>query len=174
MNNKERDLVLDLAQEKISKDHFLRNLGRGEDGRQVSEQLLKEATASKNGEDLECALIASFVFGITQGHLSPLIAALNEQWHSRHEDVVDAIALLKSPIAINALYASTQWVPGYLSFDDSRALASKAIWALGAIEDGQAQEALERLVSSSDNFLSKRAVEQISKRANRYKGGVLP
>ncbi|MBB2749926.1 UNVERIFIED_ORG: HEAT repeat protein [Rhizobium aethiopicum] len=64
-----------------------------------------------------------------------LLQLLQEGWHFKHEDVVSALADLKAPEAVEALYKVTYWVPSYLEFDDARALAVKAIWALGAIAD---------------------------------------
>ena len=112
----------------------------------------------------ECALLIGFAFGFTQKHLQLMLKILSGSWHSRHEDAVAALATLRDPMAVEALFAATQWVPDYLEFDDSRALASKAIWALGAIDAPEATDALLKLAESDDLFLSKCASEQVQRR----------
>lgn len=164
MNEFECDLALDLAEKKVSKKDFLKLLMRGEDPEEVVRQVLAEAIDSKVPDNVECALIVGFNFGFTQKHLQLLIVILIEPWHFRHEDAVDALATLKSPMAVEALYGATQWIPKYLEFDESRALASKAIWALGAIDGSDANAALLRLAEGSDSFLSKCANEQLNRR----------
>ncbi len=170
MNEFECDLALDLAEKKVSKEGFLKLLMRGEDPEEVVRQVLAEAIDSKVPDHIECALIVGFNFGFTQKNLPLLMQILSDSWHFRHEDAVDALATLRSPMAVEALYRATLWVPEYLDFDDSRALASKAIWALGAIDGSEATDALLRLAESGDSFLSQCASEQLKRRD----GGVLP
>ena len=66
-----------------------------------------------------------------EDHLDLLVQLASADWHHKHEDVVSALGQLRSPAAVEALYHAAWWVPDYLDFDESRALAVKAIWALG-------------------------------------------
>ncbi|MET9438981.1 HEAT repeat domain-containing protein, partial [Streptomyces sp. NPDC006551] len=63
-----------------------------------------------------------------------------------------------------ALVAATRWVPEYLDFDESRALAVKAIWALGAIPGEEAREALEGLRGDENEIIRENAVKQLARR----------
>ncbi len=106
-----------------------------------------------------------FTFGITMDHLSLLIQLESADWHRRHEDVVNALAELKSPEAVSALYHAAWWIPDYLGFDDTRALARKAIWALGATPGAEAEQALKRLESVGSEYLREKAQQQLARRA---------
>jgi HEAT repeat protein len=85
-------------------------------------------------------------------------------WHRKHEDVVSMLGKLRAPESVDALYLATQWVPEYLNYDESRALARKAVWALGGITTPQAEDALTRLLDKRDKDLDKAAAEQLRRR----------
>ena len=70
---------------------------------------------------------------------------------------------LRTPDAVEALFGATQWIPT-LEYDDSRALAVKAIWALGKIPGAEAENKLETLARSGDDILQKTAAEQLERR----------
>lgn len=84
-------------------------------------------------------------------------------WHQRHEDVASALGELRSPASVDALVHLAEWVPGYLEFDDARALAVKAIWALGGIGGGAARRALASLAGSPSSIVADSAVAQLEK-----------
>ena len=93
-------------------------------------------------------------------------AALNIEadWHVRHEDVVSALDKLRSPETVEVLFRATQWIPKSLEYDDSRALAVKAIWALGKIPGTEAETKLETLARFENTILRQNAVEQLERR----------
>ncbi len=84
-------------------------------------------------------------------------------WHRRHEDVASALGRLRSPASVGALVYLARWVPAYLEFDDARALAVKAIWALGGIGGEAAHEALRSLAGSECGVVAENAVAQLQK-----------
>jgi HEAT repeat protein len=104
-----------------------------------------------------------FKFGFSDDHLQPLITLAFADWHQRHEDVAMALGKLRSPSSVDALVHLAQWVPGYLEFDDARALAVKAIWALGGISGDAAHRALESLASSHCSIVAESAIAQLQK-----------
>ncbi|WP_421694509.1 hypothetical protein [Aestuariivirga sp.] len=165
MTAKERELVLALAARELSKDDFLTRFRGSTDGQKLCGELLAEAIKSQVPEDVECALIVGFVFGFTDDHLDMLLELASAPWHFRHEDVVEALSESKSPKSIEALRVLTKWIPDYLDFDESRALAVKAIWALGSITGTEADAALSELVNDLDPILAESAAEQIKRRA---------
>ena len=104
---------------------------RATDGKVLGLSLLRDAVDREDGLDVEMALIVCATFGFTMGHLDLLVRLVWAGWHHKHEDVVSALSQLRAPAAVDALYHAAWWVPNYLDFDESRALAVKAIWALG-------------------------------------------
>jgi hypothetical protein len=65
---------------------------------------------------------------------------------------------------VGALFRATQWIPKSLEYDDARALAVKAIWALGKIPGPEAEAKLETLARSENTILRQNAVEQLERR----------
>jgi hypothetical protein len=125
--------------------------------------LLRDAVERRDPVDVELALTVCFRFGFSDGHLQPLITLAFADWHQRHEDVAMALGKLRSSAAVNALVHLAQWVPAYLEFDDARALAVKAIWALGGIGGDAAHRALKSLASSECSIVAENAVAQLQK-----------
>ncbi len=103
---------------------------------------LKVAQQSRDSDAVEFSLMAAFIFGYTADFLVPLTGLCLEDWHFSHENIVTMLGEIADPGTVGLLYRMTSWVPEYLDFDDSRALAHKAIHALGKIESPQAVEAL--------------------------------
>jgi hypothetical protein len=130
----------------------------------VAARLLEEACESKNPDDVQCALVVGHAFGFASDHVGILARLLEADWHVSHEDVVSALDRLRSPEGVNALYRATQWIPEYLSYDDSRALAVKAIWALGKLSGDEAEAVLHQLAASSDTVIQDAAKEQLQRR----------
>jgi hypothetical protein len=126
--------------------------------------LLAAAVRCKDGEDVDLALIASFKFGFSLESLQDLLDLMSADWHCRHEDVVTALGTLRSPYSVYALFFATQWVPGYLEFDDARALATKALWALGGIPGEQAASLLKVLANWDDLIIREGAAAQLERR----------
>lgn len=146
----------------LAPDEFLRRLG-ATDGISLGLGLLRDAVERTDALDVELALVVCFRFGFSDAHLQPLTKLAFVDWHQRHEDVAMALEDLRSPDAVDALMHLAQWVPAYLEFDDARALAVKAIWALGAINDESAHRALNSLASSECSIVAENAVGQLQK-----------
>lgn len=93
----------------------------------------------------------------------------SEEWHRKHEDVVTALGQLRTPAAVDALrhrrllYRENQWVPADLDFDDSRALATKAVWALGGTPSDEAERALMRLLDAESQLVRDGARRQLAR-----------
>lgn len=146
----------------LSSDEFLRRFG-APDGVALGLDLLRDAVERRDPLDVELALVVCFRFGFAEGHLQPLLGLAFADWHQRHEDVATALGRLKSPASVAALTYLARWVPAYLEFDDARALAVKAIWALGGIGGDAAHEALTSLASSGSGIVAENAVAQLRK-----------
>lgn len=167
MTTDERELVMELVVHKRSKADFLRSFRRSIDGSQLCGTLLAEAMQSKDADDVGYALMVGFVFGFTSSHLEPLLELVSAPWHARHEDVVSVLGDLESPKAVDGLVAATRRVPEYLEFDENRALAVKAIWALGRIDGAVVDAALRESAKDPDPILASAASYQEDRRRGK-------
>jgi hypothetical protein len=149
---------------RFQKKEFLRQFLSAIERGKLALRLLEEASKAQSAEDLQCALIVGHAFGFAPEHLDILRRLVDVDWHYSHEDVV--IALKKWPTAdtVEALFHATQWIPKSLEYDDCRALAVKAIWALGKIPGAEAETKLEALARSDNAILRKTAEERLERR----------
>jgi len=154
----------------ISKEEFLRHFPSAIEHGKLAVRLLEDACQAQNAEDLQCALIIGFAFGFVPEHLNTLRHLVESGWHYSHEDVVSALGELRTADAIGALFHATCWIPKSLEYDESRALAVKAIWALGKIPGAEAETKLETLTRSGDAILRKTAEEQLERRHKAGEG----
>lgn len=148
---------------KISKKNFRNKFpGAFKDGR-LSAELLADAYRRQDPSDLELALVVGYNFGFGREHLPVLCRLVVEDWHFTHEWAVSALDKLRDPSAVDALFHATQHVPAHLAFDDARALAVKAIWALRNLGTEPAIEKLAALASAEVPVVSQEAAEQLER-----------
>lgn len=133
-------------------------------GTELGLKLLRDAIEHRDKDEVEAAVTVCFVFGITTDHLDYLLKLSAEDWHVKHEDVVTLLGRLKSPLAVSSLYHATEWVPDYLDYDEARALATKAIWALGEISGPEAERALMQVLGSECEIVREGARAQLERR----------
>ena len=133
------------------------------DGVSLGVQLLADAIARKDSEDVEYALLVCTTFGFKVDHLPLLLDLTEATWHVSHENAVWYLGKYQTPAVVRALFRATQWIPDYLDFDDSRALARKAIWELGKQPGEEARQALEQLVRSDDALIRREAKHQLER-----------
>lgn len=148
---------------KGSREDILRHFGT-EDGRALGLRLLRDAVDRQDAVDVSMALAVCFVFGITMDHLDLLVQLESADWHREHENVVTALGQLKTSAAVDALCHAAWWIPDYLDFDESRALAVKAIWALGGTPGVEAEQALKQLLSAEGEIVREAARTQLMRR----------
>ena len=150
---------------RISKEEFLQKFPSGTENGRLATGLLTEAERGRNAEDLQAAMIVGSTFGCAPVQNCLLCNLIEENWHHSHEDVVSALQGIgfKDQETIDALYRATQIIPAYLEYDEARALAVKAIWALGKIEKAEAVEKLKQLAKSDHLILKENAVKQLKK-----------
>ncbi|MEW2426155.1 HEAT repeat domain-containing protein [Streptomyces nigra] len=112
----------------------------------------------RDADDVEMALIVhAAAYASAEEFLEPLSELFPADWHRGYEDIVSMLGTLRSPKTLPTLVLATRWVPAYLDWDENRALAVKAIWALGAIPGPQAREALEGLRDDENEIIRERA-----------------
>jgi hypothetical protein len=144
-------------------EDVLRHFGTT-DGRSLGLTTLRQAIGDRDAKDLEAAVTLCTVFGFDREHLPLLIELESADWHYLHEDVVTMLAELRTPEVVDSLVHATQWIPEYLDFDDTRALARKAIWGLGGIPGPEAERALTSLLADKDERVGKWARKQLDRR----------
>ncbi|KOV71850.1 hypothetical protein ADL00_06980 [Streptomyces sp. AS58] len=169
MTPEERDLVMDLAVglgegPTRTLDEVLAHFGES-DGEALALRLLRDAMERQDADDVEMALILHAAADASaEEFLEPLIELFPADWHREYEDIVWMLGRLRSPRTVPTLALATRWVPEYLDWDENRALAVKAIWALGAIPGPEAQEALEGLRDNENEIIRENAVKQLTRR----------
>ena len=148
----------------VSEEEFLNQFRSAIEGGKLAVKLLDDASKARNAEDLQGALVVGYAFGFGPEHIDILCSLIDDDWHYSHEDVVGALDMLRTPKAIDALFSATQWIPQSLEYDASRALAVKAIWALGNLQSREADIKLEALARADDVILRSTAAEQLERR----------
>lgn len=160
MSPEERDRVIALAavpgRPSMSNEEFLDRFG-ATDGVVLGLGMLKDARDRRDSVEVELALIVAFIFGFCDEHVSILNSLAFEGWHESHEDIASALGDTRSPTSVPALLHLAVWIPGYLGFDEHRALATKATWALKAIGTNSAQAALRQLAAQNDKVVGAEA-----------------
>jgi hypothetical protein len=166
-----RDLMITppTGERRISKELFLSAFPYAVEQGSLSGNLLELAEQDRSAEDLQCALIVGHAFGFTSDHKDILCRLIDDEWHYCHEDIVSALEAIQTGDrdTVNALYQASVFVPHYLEYDESRALAIKAIWALGRIASEAANEKLLSLTQSSDPKLRECALTQLKRQQDR-------
>jgi hypothetical protein len=145
-------------------EEFLRQFPSAVVHGRLALRLLEEACGRRDAEDLHCALIVGHTFGFGPEHTDTLCCLVGADWHFSHEDIVSALDGLGSPHIVDALFHATQWIPDNLKYDKARALAVKAIWALGRIAGNEARQKLEMVLHCDDPVLQKNAEYQLKRR----------
>ncbi|MEU4343086.1 HEAT repeat domain-containing protein [Nocardia sp. NPDC023852] len=146
-----------------SAEEVLRHFGTS-DGRELGLALLKEAAENRDADGVELALIVSSEFGLTMDYLDTLMQLSSADWHYMHEAVVSRLGQLRTSAAVDALYRAATWIPDYLEYDENRALATKAIWALGDTPGPESEAALVRLRESDSPIVRRGAEAQLGRR----------
>ncbi len=145
MSPEQHSLVLELITGRLSDDEFLRRVGDDFEG---PLELLRDAFARRDPDDVESALTLAFHFeALTSDDVPLLCDLLLAPWHTRHEDVAIALEDLRDPRSVAAFYqaalnASTY---RYLEYDEGQALARKCTWGLAKVATPEARDKLEAL-----------------------------
>ena len=160
-----RDLIVfPNGQRRITREEFLRRFPSAVERGKSALKWLQEAYEARNADDLSYALISGGNFGFVPEHKDILRRLIDEDWHYSHETIVSVLQTWPTVDTVEPLFRATQWVPKSLEYDDARALAVKAIWALGKIPGPEAEAKLETLARSDNAILRKNALEQLERR----------
>lgn len=133
-----------------SPERFFREFRPAIDRISLISDFLEAAIQTQDDDNLDDTLFLGSGYGYCQAHLPLLIVLLRQEWHTQHESLVDIIAEFKSDTAIEVLDWAAQIRLAYLDYDDSKALARKAIYALAKIPSHEALEKLESIAQSEE------------------------
>lgn len=168
MLTRRQQMIIDLFLSRIPEEAFLREVGvTRERGSGFALSMLEDAYRERNGVDVECGLGLAFRFGTTPEFLDVLIRLSDAEWHVRHEDVVTALDELGDVRTIDALHRAALKHHPYLDYDDTRALADKAIWAMARLGDTRADQILWSLAESGEPVVREHAREQLYRKSRR-------
>jgi hypothetical protein len=66
---------------------------------------------------------------------------------------------------------AAEWISDYLDFDENRALAVKAIWALDGLPGSEAERTLRQLLRSGNEIVREAARDQLKRREESGSSG---
>src|SRR6266542_204698 len=143
VGERERGLILDLLRGQIREDEFYRGFGiKPGEGSSTGRAMLRRALREKDPTGVEFGLYLGHRFGISDEYLDMLLDLAVASWHERHEDVIDALAKLKAPKSVDALFRTALTSFPYREYDEFNSLGMKCVRALAAI---QTKDAIARL-----------------------------
>lgn len=164
MNNKDKQIVLNLILNKISKKKFLKQFSVNiETKENYLNDLLQEAYESKDSESVEYSLAIYWSFSYSGECISILNRLLAVDWHYSHEDIALILQKKQDPYSTNVLYKTALTKFQYLEINNSEALARKCIYALGAINTVDSRKYLVDIANSDDEVVSEFAKHQLKK-----------
>lgn len=153
-----------LAAGRISNQEFCDALStKADDAAALGFRWLKTALAEHDPEGVEFGLFIGHRFGFIESHLQVLLRLADEGWHTQHENVVDGLAVLHSPLSVDTLYRTALARFEYLEYDEAFALGVKCIWALGALKSEDAVVRLRELSSCGNQILEENARAQLAR-----------
>lgn len=115
---------------------------------------LYAAIEGRNADAAEEAINEAYAVGLHPAMTPSLISLAESSWHTRHEDVVQALQRLRPPDAVEVLERVAGTKPDYLAYDELDGLARKCTWALADIGTPEARASLERLAESPESNLT--------------------
>lgn len=150
MTHEEQEAVLSLVTQEITQEDFLKKLRTSrQEVPLLIERLLDEGFKEADAAGVDCALLVGFEFGFESRHIQILCQLSDEGWHHSHEDVVSALDDFRTSLATDVFFRAIQTRHEYLEFDDSHALAVKALYALSNLNTESVREKI-RLSTHSD------------------------
>ncbi|WP_394824869.1 hypothetical protein [Pendulispora albinea] len=157
LDERQQKLVLDLLGRELSKDEFYRQFPVApSEARALGLDVLRRALREHDADDVEFGLLIGFALGMTPDYVDTLHTLAAEDWHTRHEDVIDALdGLIPSgaPVSAEVLHHAALSAFPYRDDDEAFALGVKCIWALSHLRTPEAIERLGELLASENPIL---------------------
>jgi hypothetical protein len=162
VGERERGLILDLLRGQIREDDFYREFRiKPGEASSTGRAMLVRASQERDPAGVEFGLYLGHRFGVSEEYLDVLLGLACEPWHERHEDVIDALAKLKAPRSVEALYRTALTTFPYREYDEFNSLGTKCVRALGAIQTKEAIIQLGNLMANGGPILEGEAQAQL-------------
>lgn len=159
-----QQLILDLLLGRISEHEFLQRFApSGVEASRRAAGMLERSLAEQDPSAVELALHLLHRFGVPPESVGVLEALAEASWHTRHEDVVDALANLKLARSVSVLDRVARARHAYLEFDEAYALGTKCIRALGQIGVAEARDRVESLRGCGNPVLEDEATRELAR-----------
>ncbi len=122
-------------------------------------ELLNESLINKNGVAIDNLIYAAYKNGVNESYIEVLckLTEVRDEWLYKHEDIATLLEKIKSPVSIPYLYR----LADNFETSDIHSIPLKAMWALRAIGNLEAEESLSKLCQSSDERKAKIAKQQL-------------
>lgn len=164
MNKEEKDIILNYAMHKISKQK-INNLLPEYSGDENLKSRFWEIMENKDSESLQ--YLDMLPKEDSNSYLEIRKQLLLESWHQLHEDIVGFFQLVYNDNIdnINVLQKAISNLPEYIKENNSKyPYIRKIIYAIGAQPEPYNIQALEELAKSTDEQIKELALHQIEKR----------
>lgn len=151
VSTSQQQLILDLLLGKLGEQEFYdRYPTNAAEVSGVGLHMLERGLQERDPVAVEFGLYIAHRFGVAPAHVGVLNALAIAPWHERHEDAVSALAKLRDASSVEPLHQAALLRLPYLEYDESFALARKAIHALKDVQTLSAVDKLGELASGSD------------------------
>lgn len=156
--------VFRLATRKLSKAEFEQAFPVAEAIEQSIRRFLRGAAETRDADALEATLVLIAIYGMEDSYVEPLVDVLRQPWHRSYEDIVLTLGNTLDARICEVLYEMTRTVPSYLEWDDNRALARKATYALGKNANPDSERYLRQLLGHEHERVRAIAAKQLLRR----------
>jgi hypothetical protein len=124
-------------------------------------ELFEHAIETKNPDEVDDAVSATFSIIKPESFVSYLCQLLESSWHFDHEDITRLLQKIGDPESVNVLFKTAIKKFDYLEYDDSKSLSRKCTWALADIGNSKSKEALIELAKNQDKEIAGFAQKRI-------------
>jgi HEAT repeat protein len=162
LSERQQALILEFLANRLPEHAFFREFPVSPGGpSENAVNLLKQAALLKDPIGVEFGLHLGHRFGFSPEANDVLCELAVADYHERHEDVVDALSVLRSPASVDALYAAATSQHRYRDYDEAHSLEVKAARALKAIGTLEAVAKLGLLLRTNNVVVAAAARRQI-------------
>lgn len=164
----EYSLIVDLVIGRIDEEQFCSQMGVGVlDLPGLGLELLEDACSAEDPVGVEVALHLGHKFGFLSDHLTVLRQLAFVEWHRRHEDIMDALAVMKStPSVVELICNMAAHQYRYREYDDGESLVRKAVRYLVVAEAPESVACLCALAHARSGVLRATAVAALRQMAS--------
>jgi len=171
ITTEDKKLILDLAVGELSRDAFYRRYSvRIDQQRDYVLRMLLACLKNKDVETLEYIIYLRDHHRLIEPlakHQAVLRSILQEQWHQRHELILDSLERDEDVETINAIFKTAITKFPYLYHDDQVALTIKCVYDLSKIDSEVAESKLEYLLDHPEESVREVVAQRLARIRSR-------